>query len=171
MLWQKKYGADRRITSAGKGGERAGQRKEKPCSSALSPCRCLETSLALRLTHLRLGSDLSPRMIAAGTFQRDRKKSFREEGGAGEEGPPFSKGTLASPAITGPATTAGPAKLVVQFQIGGGLRALFADADAVDAHMTGAFIGGQTAGHVLEDVAGDVFRRGIEAVEGRPALP
>ena len=33
--------------------------------------------------------------------------------------------------------------------------------------MTGAFIGGQTAGHVLEDVAGDVFRRGIEAVEGR----
>lgn len=97
VLWQKTYGADRRISSAGKGGESAGQRKEKPCSSALSPCRCLGTSLALRLTHLRLGSDLPPRMMAAGTFQSDRKKYFR-----GRKGPLFQKGLLPPPPYNRP---------------------------------------------------------------------
>lgn len=82
---------------------RAGQRKEKPCSSALSPCRCLETSLALRLTHLRLGSDLSPRTAAAGTFQRDRKKHFRgKDGGRGRKAPLFQKGLLPPPPYNRP---------------------------------------------------------------------
>lgn len=77
------------------GWKSTGQRKKKPCLSALSPCRCLETSLALRLTHFRLGSAFSPRMIAAGTFQRDRKKSLREKGGGrGRKAPLFQKGLL-----------------------------------------------------------------------------
>lgn len=41
------------------------------------------------------GSAFFPRMIAAGTFQRDRKKSLREEGGGrGRKAPLFQKGLL-----------------------------------------------------------------------------
>lgn len=68
------------------GGESAGQRKEKPCSSALSPCRCLETSLALRLTHLRLGASPSPHDGGRDLPERP-EETFSGEGGGG--GPPF----------------------------------------------------------------------------------
>ena len=93
VLWQKTYGADRRISSAGKGGESAGQRKEKPCSSALSPCRCLGTSLALRLTHLRLGALSFPARQRQGPSSATGRNIF---GGRGRK-PPFSKGLLPLP--------------------------------------------------------------------------
>lgn len=98
----------------------------------------------------------SPHGSGGDLSERPEEKFSEGRRGRGK-GAPFSKEPFPPPAITGPATTAGPAKLLVHFQIGGGLRALFADTDAVDAHMTGARIGGQTAGHVLEDVAGDVL--------------
>lgn len=82
----------RRISSAGKGGESAGQRKEKPCSSALSPCRCLETSLALRLTHLRLGSDSSPHDGGRDLPERPEETFSGKEGG--RKAPLFQKGLL-----------------------------------------------------------------------------
>lgn len=88
VLWQKTYGADRRISSAGKGGESAGQRKEKPCSSALSPCRCLGTSLALRLTHLRLGALSFPARQRQGPSSATGRNIF---GGRGGGRPPFFK--------------------------------------------------------------------------------
>ena len=90
VLWQKTYGADRRISSAGKGGERAGQRKEKPCSSALSPCRCLGTSLALRLTHLRLGALSFPARQRQGPSSATGRNIFGGRRGGGGS-PPFFK--------------------------------------------------------------------------------
>ena len=81
----------RRIPSAGKGGESAGQKKEKPCSSALSPCRCLETSLALRLTHLRLGSDSSPHDGGRDLPERPEETFSGEGGGGGGRSPFFKK--------------------------------------------------------------------------------
>lgn len=97
VLWQKTYGADRRITSAGKGGESAGQRKEKPCSSALSPCRCLETSLALRLTHLRLGALSFPARQRQGPSSATGRNIFGGRRGRGRKAPLFQKGLLPPP--------------------------------------------------------------------------
>ena len=139
---------------------------------SVSAVACLHFPFAFRLSHPRPGHESLPRTAAAGR-QSGRKKHFRGKGGGSRrEGRSFFKRDPFlprddSPPATGPQWQAGRQTLVVQFQIGGGLRALFADADAVDAHMAGAFIGGQTAGHVLEDMAGDVLRRRIEAVEGR----
>ena len=90
VLWQKTYGADRRISSAGKGGESAGQRKEKPCSSALPPCRCLGTSLALRLTHLRLGALSFPARQRQGPSSATGRNIFGGRRGGGGR-PPFFK--------------------------------------------------------------------------------
>lgn len=87
----------RRISSAGKGGESAGQRKEKPCSSALSPCRCLETSLALRLTHLRLGSDSSPHDGGRDLPEQPEETFSGEGGGRRRKAPLFQKGLLPPP--------------------------------------------------------------------------
>ena len=68
--------------------------KEKPCSSALSPCRCLETSLALRLTHLRLGSDSSPHDGGRDLPERPEETFSGEGGGRRRKVPFFQKGLL-----------------------------------------------------------------------------
>ena len=81
----------RRISSAGKGGESAGQRNEKPCSSALSPCRCLETSLALRLTHLRLGALSFPARQRQGPSSATGRNIFGGRRGRGRKAPFFKR--------------------------------------------------------------------------------
>ena len=68
--------------------------KEKPCSSALSPCRCLETSLALRLTHLRLGSDSSPHDGGRDLPEQPEETFSGEGGGRRRKVPFFQKGLL-----------------------------------------------------------------------------